>query len=69
MDKELKDQEKELSDEIMTLQKKVFECFSVESGHMLKTSQNKFYEKQFNDAQTQLRDIVSAFDYMLYIDS
>lgn len=59
MERELKTQEKELSDDINNLNKKV----SPTPFMILHTSdsfhQSKFLEKQFNDAQNQLRDIVS----------
>lgn len=67
MEKELKDQEKELSDDISGLNKKVrvvYHCFSIR----LIWLQTKYLEKQFNDAQAQIRDIVSAFtcEYCCY---
>ena len=58
MEAELKTQEKELSDDITNLNKKVeFRAFGL-SFVVSTISQSKYLEKQFNDAQSQLRDIV-----------
>jgi len=61
MEQELKSQEKELTEEINSLGKKVGPamCLLVPSLLMPRTPKSKFLEKQFNDAQAQLRDIVS----------
>ena len=58
MQKQLKDQEKELTDDITSLNKKV-RLSSIAQMLVLTIHQSKFLEKQFNDAQNQLRDIVS----------
>jgi len=56
MENNLKRQEEELTDEISSLNKKVRPyCFQRD---YLTSSQSKFLEKQFNEAQAQLRDIV-----------
>jgi prefoldin subunit 1 len=58
MEDNLKRQEKELTDEISSLNKKV------RPYHFwwdyLTSSQSKYLEKQFNEAQAQLRDIVRS---------
>ena len=62
MEKELKNQEKELTDDINNLNKKV-KCPIVPLAPRLSDviCQAKYLEKQFNDAQSQLRDIVRLF--------
>ncbi len=57
MEGELKAQEKELADDIASLQKKV-RMFWNNTNPLLNDNQSKYLEKQFNDAQAQLRDIV-----------
>jgi len=59
MEKDLKTQEKSLTDDITNLNKKV--SVRPVSLHTCLTAshQSKYLEKQFNDAQSQLRDIVS----------
>jgi prefoldin subunit 1 len=61
MEKDLKMEEKGLSDELDSLNKKVGSCSSRRSKHRVSRVrlQSKYLEKQFNDAQSQLRDIVS----------
>lgn len=59
MEKELKTQEKELADDISNLTKKVRTIFSAEPRIIdACIHQSKYLEKQFNDAQSQMRDIV-----------
>ena len=60
MEKDLKNQEKSLTDDINSLNKKVSFLIRSEMSSGLNRTQVKFLEKQFNDAQSQLRDIVSA---------
>ncbi|KAF5392507.1 hypothetical protein D9757_002231 [Collybiopsis confluens] len=58
METQLKAQEKELSDDISSLNKKVFHnklVLGIEA--QAKCFQSKYLEKQFNEAQAQLRDI------------
>jgi prefoldin subunit 1 len=59
MEKELKDQEKGLSDDIHNLNKKVSRT-GMHFLHDNPAHQTKYLEKQFSDAQSQIRDIVSA---------
>ena len=56
MEDDLKRQEKELTDEISSLNKKVRPYHFCRD--YLTSFQSKFLEKQFNEAQAQLRDIV-----------
>ena len=56
MEDNLKKQEKELTDEISSLNKKV-SLLSLLT-RLSDSSQSKYLEKQFNEAQAQLRDIV-----------
>jgi prefoldin subunit 1 len=61
MDKDLQAEEKSLTEDINSLTKKVTvfassACFSQTKCLV----QSKYLEKQFNDAQAQLRDIVSV---------
>lgn len=59
MEQDLKGQEKDLSDDINNLNKKVCLITLKHSKLILTyTPQSKYLEKQFNDAQSQLRDIV-----------
>jgi len=59
MEKDLKSQERALTDDINSLGKKVtFSVLTAESIEPETYSQAKYLEKQFNDAQSQLRDIV-----------
>jgi prefoldin subunit 1 len=62
MERDLKNQEKALTEDINNLNKKV--AFLVPSTIEFTEPENPFQvtylEKQFNDAQSQLRDIVSA---------
>lgn len=58
MEKELKTQEKELTDDIENLNKKVRQanltCYTV-----LNKVQERFLQRQYDEAQGQLKDIVS----------
>ena len=69
MEKDLKSEEKELTEDIKNLEKKV----SVISDYdpclwkWMLDWQSKYLEKQFNDAQAQLRDIVCSFEIWLKI--
>jgi prefoldin subunit 1 len=59
MEKDLKNQEKALTDDISSLGKKVsFPVLTAEFIEPVTALQVKYLEKQFNDAQSQLRDIV-----------
>ncbi len=59
MEKDLKSQEKALTDDINSLGKKVgFPVLTAEFIEPVTAPQVKYLEKQFNDAQSQLRDIV-----------
>ena len=62
MEEELKGQEKELSDDITSLNKKVGFIYHL-SWKLVYTFafKSKYLEKQYNDAQSQLRDIVSFY--------
>lgn len=63
MEQELKSQEKEITDDINNLNKKVLRLLL--SGYLSKNTdvnQAKYLEKQFNEAQAQLRDIVCSFE-------
>ncbi|RDB29465.1 putative prefoldin subunit 1 [Hypsizygus marmoreus] len=57
MEDELKSQEKELSDDITSLGKKVKAQITAVGLRAKSCLQAKYLEKQFNDAQSQLRDI------------
>lgn len=67
MEKELKTQEKELSDDINGLNKKVRHSQLIPQRAFTPLIQTKYLEKQFNDAQAQIRDIVSAPRKSLFI--
>jgi prefoldin subunit 1 len=56
MEGNLKKQEKELTDEISSLNKKVSLVSLL--TRLSDSSQSKYLEKQFNEAQAQLKDIV-----------
>lgn len=58
MEQELKGQEKELTDDINNLNKKVCPTDTCSVLPYFYIIQSKYLEKQFNDAQSQLRDIV-----------
>lgn len=59
MEKDLKNEEKEITDDINSLTKKVRVLYVVnETIAYSPRHQSKYLEKQFNDAQGQLRDIV-----------
>ncbi len=59
MEKDLKSQEKALTDDINSLGKKVgYPVLPAEFIEPVTAPQVKYLEKQFNDAQSQLRDIV-----------
>jgi prefoldin subunit 1 len=58
MESDLQKQEKEITDEISGLNKKV--SFLSVVMELSKVSQSKYLEKQFNEAQGQLRDIVRS---------
>lgn len=61
MERDLRNQEKALTDDINSLNKKVtFSCATLEFAELDSPFQVNYLEKQFNDAQSQLRDIVSA---------
>ena len=61
MERDLRNQEKALTDDINSLNKKVtFPCATLEFTELDSPFQVNYLEKQFNDAQSQLRDIVSA---------
>lgn len=60
MEKDLKKEERELTDDINNLNKKVRGCASALEKYET-FLQSKYLEKQFNDAQGQLRDIVRVF--------
>lgn len=63
MEKDLKAEEKELTDDIKNLEKKVRMIhISHLSVRRPSLPQSKYLEKQFNDAQAQLRDIVCIPD-------
>lgn len=67
MDKDLQTEEKSLTDDIANLTKKVHIFFTktdacVDSDPLCKA---KYLEKQFNDAQAQLRDIVGYPSFVL----
>jgi prefoldin subunit 1 len=63
MEKDLKSQEKALTDDINSLGKKAsssaLSCLEIFQINV--ASQVKYLEKQFNDAQSQLRDIVCVY--------
>ena len=70
MDKDLKAEEKELTDDINSLVKKVRDrpvvvaiVLSQENCSIL---QSKYLEKQFNEAQAQVRDIVCTLHPFAY---
>jgi hypothetical protein len=79
MEQEFKTQEKELTDDINNLNKKVKRLVVVIQGWIQPMMyQAKYLEKQFNDAQSQLRDIVrlimgftitSGFTYLFVFSS
>lgn len=66
MEKDLKDQEKGFTDDITSLNKKVCSLWAYE-GHTSDNcrAQTKYLEKQFNEAQSQLRDIVSLAFHLI----
>ena len=66
MEKDLRSQEKALTEEINTLGKKVT-CLLAASEFIESDGafQVKYLEKQFNDAQSQLRDIVRVYAILL----
>lgn len=60
MEQDLKNEEKELNEDLSGLNKKAW-CFLLKPPYQAhNTLQFKYLEKQFNDAQSQLRDIVSS---------
>ena len=62
MEEELKGQEKELSDDIANLNKKVGFMYHLSWDLVYASAfKSKYLEKQYNDAQSQLRDIVSFY--------
>jgi hypothetical protein len=69
MEKDLKSQEKALTDEINSLGKKVSRFVLLWDFLVNYTFQVKYLEKQFNDAQSQLRDIVCLYVIILDIES
>ena len=66
MEEELKGQEKELSDDIANLNKKVGFMYHSSWGLVYTSAlKSKYLEKQYNEAQSQLRDIVSFLSKFL----
>lgn len=65
MEKDLKSQEKALTDEINSLGKKVSSSVLLWYFFNKLRFQVKYLEKQFNDAQSQLRDIVCLYVILL----
>ncbi len=59
MENDLRAEEKELTEDIKNLEKKVCSVRSCDVRRSDNAPQSKYLEKQFNDAQAQLRDIVS----------
>ena len=59
MEKELRTQEKELTDDIENLNKKVRSWTKARHYVVLNKVQEKFLQKQYDEAQGQLKDIVS----------
>ena len=60
LEKDLKTEERGLSDELNGLNKKAWDFLLKPPRKAHNTFQSKYLEKQFNDAQSQLRDIVSS---------
>lgn len=59
LQKELNKEEKDLGDDINALNKKVWsEFMTISTDDLITFSQSKYLEKEFNNAQAQLRDIV-----------
>lgn len=66
MEKEIKAEERGLTEEINALNKKVSVHWTSTDEHRRpSTLQIKYLDKQFNDAQGQLKDIVSSIILLL----